>query len=226
VRAGDGPHWPDSRFTVAEELHRDDFASGELRNWTAEQEKEGVVEVRRGKLVVDVPGGCTVWFRPELKGPLMIEYDATVVERGGANDRVSDLNCFWMAHDPRRAQKPVPDARRSGKFADYDDLKTYYVGLGGNANTTTRFRRYVGEPGNRPLLPEHDLTTPEYLIRPNLRQRVRLVACGRLIQFYRDEARVFELNDPEPYTRGWFGFRTVTSHLEFARFRVFRLNPA
>ena len=41
---------------------------------------------------------------------------------------------------------------RSGAFADYNDLLTYYVGLGGNRNTTTRFRRYIGDPVLRPLL--------------------------------------------------------------------------
>ena len=35
---------------------------------------------------------------------------------------------------------------RSGTFAEYNDLLTYYVGLGGNRNTTTRFRRYIGDP--------------------------------------------------------------------------------
>jgi hypothetical protein len=52
-------------------------------------------------LDVDVPDGCTVWFRPRIDGPVDIAFDAVAVSRGGANDRVSDLNCFWMARDAR-----------------------------------------------------------------------------------------------------------------------------
>ena len=71
---------------------------------------------------------------------------------GGPNDQVSDLNVFWMANNVD-GQQPVFAHVRSGKFADYNDLLTYYVGLGGNRNTTTRIRRYIGDPVLRPLLP-------------------------------------------------------------------------
>ena len=107
-------------------------------------------------LVIDVPAGCTVWFKPQLTSPLMIEYEATVISSGGANDRASDLNCFWMARDSRSPDNLFATAR-SGKFSDYDRLFTYYVGLGGNTNTTTRFRRYIGQQDNRPLLRQNDL---------------------------------------------------------------------
>ncbi len=96
-----------------------------------------------------------MWFKHPLSGPVAIEFDATAVSAGGPNDEVSDLNVFWMANN-RDGSARFPDSR-SGQFADYNDLKTYYVGLGGNRNTTTRFRRYIGDPETRPLLPEHDL---------------------------------------------------------------------
>ena len=107
---------------------------------------------------------------------------------GGPNDRVSDLNCFWMARDAR-SPDDIFATRRSGQFADYNQLRTYYVGLGGNGNTTTRFRRYIGDVENRPLLPEHDLRDPENLLKPNVPQLVRLVACGPLIGYQRDDKR-------------------------------------
>jgi hypothetical protein len=217
----------DSRYKVGALLHRDDFdgtAAEWADRWTVEREGDaGVVEAGAGLLTVDVPRGCTVWFRPELVGPVLIEYDATAVARGGPNDRVSDLNCFWMAREPALAG--APEARRGGAFAEYDTLCAYYVGLGGNSNTTTRFRRYIGKAGDRPLLPEHDLRSAEFLLRPNARQHIRLVACGSLVQFWRDGRRLFELEDGAPYTRGWFALRTVTSHLRIERFRVYRLVP-
>lgn len=193
-------------------MHKDDFKN--LDNWLVELEAGGSVTAQKNKLVIDVPKGCTVWFRHELTGPLVIEYEATAISQGGPNDRVSDLNCFWMSQDDPGKVK------RNGAFASYDTLKCYYVGLGGNANTTTRFRRYIGQAGNRPLLPEHDLSAPETLLRPNVKHKIRIVASGKHIAYARDGKTLFTYDDPEPYLRGWFGFRTVASHLEIQRFRV------
>jgi hypothetical protein len=195
-------------------MHKDDFKN--LDNWLLELEAGGSVTAQKSKLVIDVPKGCTVWFRHELIGPLVIEYEATALSKGGPNDRVSDLNCFWMSQDDPTKVK------RNGAFASYDTLKCYYVGLGGNANTTTRFRRYIGQAGNRPLLPEHDLSAPETLLRPNTKQKIRIVAQGKHIEYARDGKTLFTYDDPEPYLRGWFGFRTVASHLEIQKFRVWQ----
>lgn len=205
-------------FIPAEQfLFEDKFDKG-LGNWIAELERPSVVEASGGVLNIDVPAGCTLWWKHEISGPVAIEYDATMIQAGGPNDRVSDLNCFWMANDAGK--------RRTGKFADYDDLRAYYVGLGGNSNTTTRFRRYIGRAGDRPLLPEHDLKAAEFLLKPNVVQQIRLVADGATIQYYRDGKLIFDVHDPEPYTRGYFAFRTTQSHIHIRNFRVRRLvNP-
>ena len=212
----------DGTFTRGRALFTDSFAN--LAQWTAELEQPGTVEARNGVLTVDVPAGCTVWFRPELSGPVLIEYEARMVRAGGPNDRVSDLNAFWMATDAR-SPRDLFATRRSGKFADYDRLRTYYVGQGGNSNTTTRFRRYIGEAGDRPLLPEYDLNKPAVLLRPNVWQTVQLVAMGSRIQYYRGGALIFDFTDPAPYTRGHFGFRTTWSHVELRHFAVYRIAP-
>ncbi len=209
-------------FTRGRVLFTDSFDN--LAQWTAELEQPGKVEARNGELSVDVPAGCTVWFRPELSGPVLIQYEARMVRAGGPTDRVSDLNAFWMATDSR-SPGDLFATRRSGKFADYDRLRTYYVGQGGNTNTTTRFRRYTGDAGNRPLLPEHDLHKPEVLLRPNVWQTVQLVAMGNRIQYYRDGALIFDFTDAAPYTRGHFGFRTTKSHVQLRRFAVYRIAP-
>jgi hypothetical protein len=216
-------HSMDPRFRIGEILFSDDFNAG-LDKWTVEAERPGTVEPRDGRLTIDVPAGCTVWFKPLLTGPVMIEYEVTAISAGGANDRVSDLNCFWMARDAR-APDDIFRQSRSGKFEEYNPLRTYYVGLGGNGNTTTRFRRYIGDSILRPLLPEHDLKDAANLIVPNVSQRFRLIACGSLIQFWRDDKLLFEMNDPEPYTSGWFAFRTVANHMTIRAFRVHRLEP-
>ncbi len=147
-----------------------------------------------------------------------------MVQAGGPNDRVSDLNVFWMATDAR-LPGDLFATKRSGAFADYNRLRTYYVGQGGNSNSTTRFRRYIGEQDSRPLLPEHDLRTPEVLLKPNVPRAVQLVASGVVVQYYDDGKLLFDFRDPAPYTRGHFAFRTVTSHIRIRGFRVYRLRP-
>ena len=210
-------------FTVGRILFTDTFANSSA--WSAELEQPGRVEARGGLLSIDVPAGCTVWFRRELSGPVLIQYEARMVQAGGPNDRVSDLNAFWMATDSR-SPGDLFATKRAGKFADYNQLRTYYVGQGGNSNTTTRFRRYIGDAQERPLLPEHDLKRSELLLQPNVWQTLQLVAMGRRIQYYRDGVLIFDFNDPEPYTRGHFGFRTTWSHVELRRFAVYRIAPA
>jgi hypothetical protein len=211
----------DSRFNVGPPLYTDDFFI-DSEGWKSELEHGGSVTIGNGRLDIDVPAGATVWFKTMLQGPILIEYQATVISAGGTNDRVSDLNCFWMARDSRNPADLFA-VGRSGKFSDYNQLLTYYVGLGGNGNTTTRFRRYIGDPVVRPLLPEHDLAGKENMIVANQSQTIELVAYNNLIQYYRDGHRVFEYNDPHPYTSGWFAFRTTKNHVQFRSFRVFQL---
>jgi len=211
VRAGEGESV----------LYRDDFDRG-LDQWLVEAERPGSIAAAGGRLDIDVPAGATVWFRALIEGPVAIDYDAIAVAEGGPNDAVSDLNCFWMATGPRAPSSDALARRRSGAFAEYDELKTYYAGIGGNRNTTSRFRRYVGERDKRPLLPEHDLSGAEHMLMPNRWTHIRLIAAGSRIALLRDGAAVFELDDPAPYIRGHFGLRTTKSHLRIANFRVRR----
>lgn len=203
-------------------LHADDFRDG-LDRWQIECERPGRIAARNGMLEIDVPAGVTLWFRQPLHGPVAIDYQVTPVAAGGPNDRVSDVNCFWMATDPVVPSANALARPRSGAFADYDTLRTYYAGLGGNANTTSRFRRYVGRVGDRPLLPQHDLHRPADLLQPNRPLHLRLVANGRHIALLRDGAPMFVLDDPAPYRTGHFGLRTVQSHLRVQNLRIWRL---
>jgi len=197
--------------------YADDFA--DTHNWIVEAEKPARVAARGGALDIDASAGVTLWFRHELQATVMIEFDAAAVSAGGPNDQVSDLNVFWMARNAD-GTAPVYAKPRSGRFADYDDLLTYYVGLGGNRNTTSRFRRYIGEPGNRPLRPEHDLSDRSALLVPNRRQRITLIADGRHIEYRRDGRVLFSLDDPAAYPSGWFAIRTTWSHLRIWRLRI------
>jgi hypothetical protein len=204
-------------------LHSDDFSRG-LDQWVIEAEKPAHVEIREGELDIDTPAGITLWFKPKLSGRVRIEFEATAVAAGGPNDQVSDLNVFWMARNRAAGDaEPVFAKPRSGRFAEYNDLLTYYVGLGGNRNTTTRFRRYIGDPQIRPLLPEHDLTSPAALLVPNRKQTITLIADRHTIEFRRDGATVFRFDDPSPYEQGWFALRSTWSHLRIDNLRIHSL---
>ncbi|WP_313958480.1 DUF6250 domain-containing protein [Novosphingobium sp. 9] len=120
----------------------------------------------------------------------------------------------------RGAERLPLTRRRSGAFADYDTLKTYYVGIGGNRNTTTRLRRYVGKPGDRPLLPGNDRADPASRLQPNRWTHVRLTAEGGHITVEYDGKPLFALDDADPYRAGWFALRTTKSHLKIRNFRI------
>lgn len=196
--------------------------TGDLSRWTVEQMPGGRVITRGDTLVIEDTGGCSVWLREKITAPAEITYEARLVSNGGPYDRVSDLNCFWMAVDPR-APESMP-AGRTGKFSEYDSLLTYYVGYGGNGNSTTRFRRYDGTAA-RPLLPEHDLQDKKFLLEPNRTYRIRLVARNGIAEYWRDGEKIFTYRDAAPLTSGWFAIRTVKSHLEIRSLTITPLAP-
>lgn len=213
-------------LTVLSRVHAgsvtgDDFTADEGR-WLVEQMPGGRVMIRDGSLLIEDAAGCTVWWREKLTAPVVITYEAMLVSAGGPHDRVSDLNCFWMAADPRNPDLLAPGHGRTGKFAEYDALRAYYVGQGANGNSTTRFRRYAGG-GLKPLLPGHDLRERSMLLEGNRPYRITLMALADgTVRYYCDDVLLFEFKDPEPLREGWFGFRTVRSHLRIRDFSIRR----
>ena len=203
-------------------LQQDDFQA-DSGGWVVEQMPGGRTTIGDGALVIDDAAGCTVWWRQKLTAPVVISYEATVISSGGPRDRVSDLNCFWMASDPRSpADLFAAGHGRTGKFEAYDSLRTYYVGQGGNENTTTRFRRYAGG-GEKPLLPQHDRRERALLLEGNRPYRITLMALADgTVRYYRDTELIFEFKDPAPLREGWFGFRTVHSRLRIRDFAISR----
>ncbi|MGJ8673847.1 DUF6250 domain-containing protein [Rubritalea sp.] len=202
-------------------IYQDDF-DADLSQWVVEQAEGGSVEQHGGELVIDDAKGCTVWFKEKLKGAIVIEFEVTMVQAGGKNDRVSDLNCFWMAIDPKHPENLFGNKNRGGIFRNYDSLRLYYVGYGANKNTTTRFRRYPGD-GTRPCLPEHDFKIGEFQNTPHEVVKVQITSDGETIEYKHGDIVVFQIKDEEPFTAGWFGLRTVRNHMRIDNFRVYAL---
>lgn len=203
-------------------IYENDFENN-LDDWKVEQMKGGTANIINGKLEINDEKGCTIWLKKEFEGPIMIEYDVVVIKNGGPNDRVSDLNCFWMAQDLENPTNLFANSEnRGGKFSNYDSLRLYYMGVGGHFNTKTRFRRYVGN-GERPLLPEHDLTDETFLLKANEPYKIKIIAFDGIIQYYRNDILWVDFQDTNPYTSGHFGFRTVNNHMTVDNFRVYKM---
>ena len=173
------------------------------------------VYVQDGKLWLDTYGGVTVWLTKPFEGNIEIEYERTVVLDSGANDRLSDLNQFWMATDPSGKSF----FSRSGVFEEYDSLSLYYVGMGGNTNSTTRFRKYEGT-GAKPLLYERN----DRLLETNRTYHIRTVVKDSITTFWVDGELLFSHKDPHPLSQGYFGFRSTYSRQAIDNFKVYRLD--
>ena len=199
-------------------LFSDDFGKELAAHWVTEMEDKpgSTVYTDQQKLVLDTRGGVTVWLKQQLQGNIQIEYDREIMVGGGKNDRLSDMNQFWMAEDPRNENLFT----RSGKLSDYDSLRLYYTGIGGNTNKTSRFREYDGK-GDRVLLGEH-LDTP-YLLQPNKLYHIIIVVRYPETSCWVDGRLYFSRRDPDLLREGYFGFRSTWSRQEISHFRVYRL---
>jgi len=198
-------------------IFKEDFDT-DLKNWIAEFSTSPTsnITIKNGELVIDVQGGATVWLNKKLSGNLLIEYKRKVIIDNGRNDRLSDLNQFWMATDPKNKNLFT----RTGVFAQYDSLLLYYVGFGGNTNSTTRFRKYNGK-GERVLLT--DLTDKPHLLEPNKEYSIKITVYNGLTKFFVDDVEYFSFQDKEPLREGYFGFRSTKSRQVIDDFRIYAL---
>lgn len=205
------------QYKKGELLYKDNFNQG-LENWIKEIESSSnsTIKTNNEKIIINVGGGVTVWLNKKLSGNILIEYKRKVIMDNGPNDRLSDLNQFWMAQDPRRDNLFT----RKGTFAEYDSLRLYYAGIGGNSNTTTRFRKYLGN-GERMLV--RDLTDTEHLLKPNKTYLIQIVVYNGTTKVFVDKKEYFSFYDDNPLKEGYFGFRTVKSHQEVEDFKIYRL---
>ncbi|MDR1672671.1 MAG: DUF1080 domain-containing protein [Bacteroidales bacterium] len=197
--------------------------------WTIESDTSTHIRHLHDTLEISAINGVTLWWNQPLQGKVEITYKACVMDEGLPGDRLSDLNCFWMARD-----KEYPDdifrrsKWRNGIFGRSYSLTLYYLGYGGNGNTTTRFRKYNGDfqafsTGNtRPeILKEY--TDDAHLLKANHWYSIRIVSNGKRIQYYSDDELIVDFTDEHPYTSGWFGFRTTKSRTRLTDFRIRQL---
>ena len=165
------------------------------------------------------PKGLTLWRKQPFTANTTIEYDAMVMD-----DRLSDLNFFWLASDPQEKDIWTRADWRSGIFLRCYTLQMYYLGYGGNHNTTTRFRRYTGdergvdEASHRPVILK-EYTDSAHLLKPDHWYHVKIESLNGRHRFFIDNEPIVDYLDPQPLQSGWFGFRTTLSRTRITNFQ-------
>lgn len=195
------------------------------KDWSIESESPGYsCFFHKDTLEVKSPKGLTLWYKHKLEGDVIITYDACI-RREHDGDRLSDLNCFWMATDPDYDDIWHRAEWRSGIFNRYYSLTCYYVGYGGNNNTTTRFRKYNGDytsflcDKKRPEVIVEYKDAPR-LLRANHWYHIRIESEGKNVTFMIDNEKIVKYKDEQPLKSGWFGFRTTESRAAITNFNI------
>lgn len=200
-------------------IFSDDFSKPVDKNlWIIEQEAaaNSSVYTKNNSLILDTRKGVTVWLNKFLQGNIAIEFDREVLIDTGKNDRLSDMNVFWMANDPRNKKL----FGRDGVFESYDSLKMYYAGIGGNTNKTTRFRKYEGD-GRKTLIKE--FTDAPHLLTKNTAYHITIIVKNKVTSLWLNDECYFNFTDAEPLTAGYFGFRSTWSRQEIKNFKIYQL---
>ena len=194
--------------------------------WTVESEsKDYRVTFRGDTCELLAPKGLTLWRKQVMTTDMVVEYDAQVVDESQPGDRVSDLNIFWMASDPQHKDIWSRQEWRQGIFVRCYTLQMYYLGYGGNYNSTTRFRRYDGDERGvdsvayRPAILK-EYTDGDHLLKANHWYHVKIESTGGRTRFYMDGQLLVDYLDPTPLRRGWFGFRTTLSRTRITNFQI------
>ena len=194
--------------------------------WVVEDHSDKAVFQTKGDTIeISTSKGLTLWYKPRLTGNYEITYSACMPMNGDKNDRLSDLNCFWGANDPQHPDNLFArGVYRHGIFQRYKTLTLFYVGYGGNYNSTTRFRQYYsGLPGQddkevRPVIKEY--TDSEYLLKPGKWYRIRIVVKKNISRFYVDDELLFLRKMKLQEADGNFGLRLLENHVQVAGFSV------
>lgn len=200
-------------------IYSEDFVLPlDRRQWIVEMEpSEGSSVYTKDKaLILDTRKGVTVWLNKKMNADLLIEFDREVMVDNGKNDRLSDMNVFWMATDK---SKSTPFGRK-GVFEQYDSLSLYYAGIGGNTNKTTRFRKYQGD-GKKEILSEY--SDAMHLLVKNKQYHCSILVSGGSTSLRINNDLYFEFTDPKFLHEGYFGFRSTWSRQAIKNFRVYQL---
>lgn len=200
-----------------------------LKDWTTEDHSGEVkILVSGDTLEITAPKGLTLWYNRRITGDYEISYRVKMLMQGGKYDRLSDLNCFWGANDPEHPDNLFARSGwRNGIFQRYKTLSLFYVGYGGNHNSTTRFRQYFAKAADtndavaRPVIKEY--TDKAHLLLPNKWYDIRIRVEKGITTYRVNGEELFRLPIKDNEGDGHFGLRLLKSHTLFTDFQVKKL---
>lgn len=189
------------------------------RHWIAEDESgAATLDLRGDTIEITAPAGFTAWHPERLTGDYRITYTAEVVQREGPHDRLADLCCFWAACDPEHPDDFFArSAWRSGASDHYGTLDLFFVGIGDDDNTATRFQRYysnlLGLPDNMSRPVQQQYTDSAHLLLPNRPYRIEISVSNGNTAFSVDGERLFLRALGSGEGDGYFGLRLFSNHV-------------
>ncbi len=200
-----------------------------LKDWTTEDNTGEVkILVSSDTLEITAPKGLTLWYNRRITGDYEISYRVKMLMQGGKYDRLSDLNCFWGANDPEHPDNLFARSGwRNGIFQRYKTLSLFYVGYGGNHNSTTRFRQYFAKAADtndavaRPVIKEY--TDKAHLLLPNKWYDIRIRVEKGITTYRVNGEELFRLPVKDNEGDGHFGLRLLENHTLFTDFQVKKL---
>lgn len=201
-------------------------SSNTLSKWISESSSDKL-KITYNNDIIDIisPDGLTLWYDEKLTGDYEISYSIQVVMENGKYDRLSDMNCFWGAKDPKHADDIYARAEwRHGIFKNYNTLNLFYVGQGGNDNGTTRFRQYHGDfygiddTKIKPILGEYK--DEKYLLKPNHWYNIVIRSSKGTTSYTCDDVEFFRKDVQEGETDGYFAIRLWMNHVRVTNFKI------
>ena len=61
------------------------------------------------------------------------------------------------------------------------------------------------------------------MLKYNVPIKIQLIADRERIAYIRDGEVIYDVHDSDPFTDGWFGFRTVHNHMTIDNFKIYKL---
>ena len=113
---------------------------------------------------------------------------------------------------------------QGGKYDRLSDLNCFYVGYGGNHNSTTRFRQYFAKAADtsdaiaRPVIKEY--TDKSHLLFPNKWYDIQIRVEKGITTYRINGEELFRLTIKNNEGDGHFGLRLLENHTLFTDFQV------
>ncbi|MGH9327596.1 MAG: DUF6250 domain-containing protein [Terriglobia bacterium] len=167
----------------------------------------GRVWVQHGHLQMDATGvESTAWFTLELKGNLLITYEARILPPAGKKN----INLIFLASAPGGGD--VLKLYFTGQYSEYKNIPNYIWTFDAPQTRLRRNPGFLMVSENKKVLPE-----------PGKTYHLAVTTWNGLIRCFIDGELIHSYQDPHPHTRGKLAFRSWHTRLWWDNLRVYKL---